>query len=125
MNTKIIIATTIAALSLATTAFAGEGAGDPFPFRAPAASFSASTPARDTGSAQYQAYNSAQTSTTFNNATLPENGQNGPVQTANDLPVGFENGTAAYMTAQSVNRWFAQQDDHRFAQSQAMNAPHG
>ncbi len=96
MNTKLAIALSVAALSLATTAFAGEGHG------APALS---------------------QTHAIFDNTTLPENGQNGPVQTANSLPRGFENGTAAYMTAQSVNRWYAQQADHRFAE--AATAPRG
>ena len=125
MNTKIVIAATVAALSLATTAFAGEGNGDPFPFRAPASSFSASSPARDTGSAQYQGYTLAQPSATFSNATLPENGQDGPVQTANSLPAGFANGTAAYMTAQSTDRWFAQQAEHRFAQAHTASRPRG
>ena len=94
MNTKIAIALSVAALSLATTAFAAEG-----------------TPA------------SVQPVAAFDNSTLPENGQNGPVESANSLPRGFENGTAAYMTAQSVNRWYAQQAEHRFAQ--ADTAPRG
>ena len=95
MNTKLIIAATVAAFSLATSAFAGEGAGDPFPYRA------------------------APLVTNFDNATLPENGQNGPVQSANSLPRGAMEGTVAYTQAQSVNHWYAQQADHRFAQQAA------
>lgn len=102
MNTKIIIAATVAALSLATTAFAGEGNG----------SFSA-----DVGSQHYPAEVQA---LSFNGVpTLPENGQNGAVQTANSLPVGFENGTVNYTQAQSVQRWYAQAADRRFALTQA------
>ncbi len=78
MNTKLAIALSVAALSLATTAFAGEGHG------APALS---------------------QTHAIFDNTTLPENGQNGPVQTANSLPRGFEQGTVTYAQAMSVRNW--------------------
>ena len=107
MNTKILIAATVAAMSLATTAFAeGEGAGNPFPYQKPGINAVTSPSAANNG-----------VTASFDNTTLPENGSEGPVQTANSLPRGFENGTVAYMEAQSVNRWFAQQADHRFAQT--------
>jgi hypothetical protein len=118
MNTKLIIAATVAAFSLATTAFAGEGAGDPFPFRAPTSPVTV-TASRDVGSNQYPAFNPALSSTSLAQQTLPENGQNGPVETANSLPKGFMDGTVAYMEAQRTDRWFAQQAERRFAQSQA------
>ena len=124
MNTKIIIAVTVAALSLATTAFAGEGQTrdqlvSPTPAYgayAPSYGAGASLPGVQTGSEQYQGYTPGQPVIAFNNATLPANGQNGPVQTANSLPRGFEDGTPTYMEAQSVNRWFAMQAQHHFAQ---------
>ena len=116
MNTKIMIVATVAALSLATTAFAGEGRGDPFPFRAPTTPQSV-TSSRDTGSAQYPAFNPNLSSPTLGMATVPENGQNGIVESANSLPVGAMDGTAAMLYAQSTQRWFAQQAAHRFAQS--------
>ena len=95
MNTKIIIAATVAAMSLATTAFAaGEGRGGP-------------TPAAQT---TYYAAG-------LNNATLPEDGQNGAVESPNSVPKGAMVGTEAYRYAQSVDRYFAQQADHRFAQT--------
>ena len=124
MNTKLIIAT-VAALSLATTAFAAEGNGDPFPFRAPTVTSPATQyVARDTGSQQYPTPNPA-FSSSFNGAPiLPVNGSNGPVQTANSLPRGFENGTVAFVQAQSIDRWYAQQAEHRFAQS-AQRRPNG
>jgi hypothetical protein len=115
-NTKLLIAAAAAALSLATTAFAAEGNGDPFPFRAPASPVAVTT-ARDTGAAQYPAYNPRLSWSESSQLTLPENGSNGPVETANSLPRGAMDGTAAFMQAQSVNRWFAMQADHRFAQA--------
>ena len=102
MNTKIIIAVTVAALSLATTAFAA-----------------------DTGSQQYPAPNPALSFAPQGDPVLMENGQNRPVETANSLPRGFENGTADYRDAQSVNQWFAQQADHRFAQAHPASSPRG
>ena len=116
MNSKIMIAVTVAALSLATTAFAaGEGGNDRLQAPSPQFQAAATGWTADTGSQQYPAPNPA----------LSVNGQNGPVQTANSLPLGFENGTGAYQYAQSVNQWFAQQADHRFAQSQVAASPHG
>ena len=41
---------------------------------------------------------------------------------SNGLPVGALNGTVAYHQAQSLNRWYAQQADHRFALQQARQA---
>ena len=122
MNTKLIIIATVAALSLSTTAFAeGEGNGDPFPFRAqPQTAYVAlptSAATADVGSQQYPAANPALSFASNGAPILPENGSNGPVQTANSLPVGFEEGTVPYMQAQSINRWYAQQADHRFATS--------
>jgi hypothetical protein len=118
MNTKIMIVATVAALTLATTAFAGEGAGDPFPFRAPTTPVTV-TATRDVGSNQYPAFNPALSTPELAQETLPENGQQGPVETANSLPKGFMDGTVAYMQAQRTDQWFAQQAEHRFAQSQA------
>ena len=124
MNTKLIIIATVAALSLSTTAFAeGEGNGDPFPFRAqPQTAYVSAT--ADVGSQQYPAANPALSFASNGAAILPENGSNGPVQTANSLPAGFEQGTVAYMQAQSINRWYAQLAQHRFATS-ARLAPRG
>ena len=123
MNTKILITATVAALSLASTAFAGEGAGDPFPYRAPTTPTSVMMSA-DTGSAQYPAFNPALSTPPLGEPTLPENGQNGIVETANSLPKGAMDGTVQDRYAQSVNRWFASQATHRFAQSHRLS-PNG
>ncbi len=73
MASKLLVAATVAALSLATTAFA------------------------------------APYSTGFDNTTLPENGQNGAVESPNSLPPGFYAGTTQQRRADAANRWFAQQ----------------
>ena len=117
MNSKIMIAATVAALSLATTAFAGEGDRNSLDqFTVQQANSSGVGGA--TGAAQYPAPNPALSFAPLGMPVFQENGQNRPVQTANSLPVGFENGTVAYTQAQSINRWYAQQAEHRFAQAQ-------
>ncbi len=93
MSTKIIIAATVAALSLATTAFAGEANYEPFPL-----------------------------SVTLNATTGQTQVSMLPVTAG--LPAGALDGTPAYEQAQSVNRWYAQQADHRFAQQQAGQTRH-
>ncbi len=107
MNTKIIIAATVAALSLATTAFAAEGNG--------ATGNSAIKLVADTGSEQYPAVNPAFNLTGLNNAALSPNGQQGEVVSANSLPVGADVGTGAYSYGQSTYAYFARQANARFA----------
>ena len=93
MTNKLMIAALLA-LSLAApvAAYAGEGNGEPFPLN-----ISVST------APDHQVVVS----------TLP---------LTDGLPVGALNGTLAYQQAQSLNRWYAQQADHRFAQQQARQA---
>ncbi|GAC1336721.1 MAG: hypothetical protein NVSMB18_00410 [Acetobacteraceae bacterium] len=55
-----------------------------------------------------------------NGAVLPSAGSQSEVETANSLPVGFENGTVPYQQAQSIARYFAQelaQSQRAYAQS--------
>lgn len=103
----------------AGAAFAGEGNGDPFPLlQVPA--LVANPVASDAGSQAYPTFASAPLATVTAGGTLPANGSQGPVQTANSLPSGFETGTVAYAQAQSVRRYLAQQEPrgqaHRTAQ---------
>ena len=79
MNTRIVIAATIAALSLATTAFAGAGNGNPFPFHAPGIEATGAQSATDDG--RFGGYTFG-----FDNRALPTNGQNSAVQSANSMP---------------------------------------
>ncbi len=85
MKSKLMIATAVAVMSLATTAFAAGG------------DLAAPAPA------------SAITSYGFDNTTLPENGSQGAVQSPNSLPPGFYNGTVQELRAEATTRWFAQQ----------------
>ena len=112
MNTKLMIAATVAALSLATTAFAQGGSQDSF--RVPGQTIYAA-PTADTGSQQYPASSAVGEVTALNNAVVPPNGSEGAVESANSLPAGAMVGTAQYAYAQSVNQYFAQQQQHRFA----------
>ena len=102
MTSKIFIATAIAVLSLATTAFAAEGGGN-----LPGSGLSA--PGFTTG---------------LDNATLPENGSQGAVQSPNSLPPGFYNGTVQELQAQARDRWFASQAA-RYHYAQVRQAPQG
>ncbi len=108
MNTKLVIAVTVAALSLATTAFAGEGGNSP-----------AMPNGYDNGQGTS---NQSQVVSRFDNTVLPANGAEGAVQTANSLPKGAMDGTGPELYARSVTQWFAQQADHRFALRQPRQA---
>ena len=119
----------IAVLSTSTTAaFAGEGNGDPFPFAAtgPIMAAMPTSPTEETGTTpmwskrppnslpdSQAAMASANRKYLYvgstNGKVLPTNGSEGAVQTANSMPAGAERGTAAYETAQSVARYWAQQ----------------
>ncbi len=112
MNTKLIIAATVAALSLATTAFAQGESQDAF--RVPGQTTYAA-PTADTGSQQYPAPSVIGEVTALNNAIVAPNGSEGAVESANSLPTDAMVGTAQYMYTQSVNQYFAQQEQHRFA----------
>jgi hypothetical protein len=91
-----------------TPAFAGEGNGDPFP----ATSFSTTRlphqVARDVGQNQYPdvvGRAGSNLTTLANDQALPAPGNNQPVQSANSLPRGFEDGTVTYAQAMSVQNW--------------------
>ena len=109
----VIAALGIGAFSLGP-AFAGEGNGEPFDNNAavlptrtanlfPARSYAGP----DVGSNSYPhvAGRPGANLTALDNEVLPANGSQGPVQTANSLPRGFEEGTVAYAQARSVHNW--------------------
>ena len=116
MNIRILAAAATLALSL-SPAFAGEGNNEPF--RNNATAFTTSAPARfaDTGANAYPAIDGRPGASLplLANATLPENGSESPVQTANSLPANFEAGTVAYAQANSIRRWFQTRAATRFA----------
>ena len=116
---KVLIIAGVAGLSLATLpAFAGEGAGDPFPFRAPGVvtvtTGRADLPGANTDPYPFHAIGTLITAP-MSEQSLPTNGAEGTVQTANSLPLGFEKGTAAYARVASAQKYRAAQLANRVA----------
>lgn len=110
MKTLILAAAIfgIAAPGFAPPAAAAEGLGNPFPFETTAGTrLARQATAPDVGSSQYPDIIGRPGSNLprLAAATLPANGSEGAVQTANSLPLGAEEGTVIYAQAQSVNRW--------------------
>ncbi len=107
MKHTLLAAVALLGLGLAP-AFAGEGNGNPFPNQVDIGTRLA-RPALglDTGSAQYPDVTGRPGSNLSRLAgdVLPTNGSEGPVQTANSLPRGFEEGTVQYAQAKSMNDW--------------------
>ena len=103
---KLLLSSFLAA-SLIAPAFAGEGAGDPFPLSAPGQIETAAPQGFDVGQAQLpnlpQAYSFA-----FNGMPTTEpTSREAEVVTANSLPRNALVGTVEYAQQQSVARWFA------------------
>ena len=117
MKTTLLAAAAVLSLGMASLAPAfaeGEGNGEPFPGPSvtlaqnagPAYSYGYGH--RDVGSAQYPdvAGNPGTHLTALGHApVLPAQSNEAPIQTANSLPRGFEDGTVAYAQAQSMNAW--------------------
>jgi hypothetical protein len=79
-----------AALSLmAGAAFAGEGNGDPFPFRVAGPTTYLNNYKQAAPASQNPFPFTVPGTPMVNNAVLPSNGADGVVQTANSLPQGF------------------------------------
>lgn len=103
----LILAAAILGLA-APAAFAAEGQGNPFHYDTiVGTSLARQAQAPDVGSAQYPNIVGRPGSNLprLAAATLPTDGSEGAVQTANSLPIGAEEGTVTYVQAQSVNRW--------------------
>lgn len=92
---KTLIAAT--ALSLvAGAAFAGEGQGNPFPFRAPPIAVSIQGYQQEAGGSQNPyPFTAASRQRMTSMPVLPTAGSDGVMQTANSLPAGFEDGAPA------------------------------
>ncbi|GAC1343911.1 MAG: hypothetical protein NVSMB18_20580 [Acetobacteraceae bacterium] len=107
MKKTLIAAATISLM--AGYAFAGEGGGDPFAFRTSGAAV-VTAPYAHSPSASQNPFPFTVPSVSWNTVpVLPTNGANAIVQTANSLPVGFENGTPAYEFAQQVQAYWQTQ----------------
>ena len=98
MKTTLLVATIALGLG-AHAAFAAEGAGDPFPFRAPGVTHEMSGFKQAPGASDdpYPMKNPGHVVTQAeNDALLPANGAEGMPQSVNSLPKGFANGMASY-----------------------------
>jgi hypothetical protein len=112
MNKTTLLAAAILSLgaSALTPAFAAEGNGNPFD-TVQYGQTRLTRPAyaqADVGQSQYPdvvGRPGSNLSTLANNQILPTEGSEQPVQTANSLPRGFEQGTVTYAQAQSINNW--------------------
>ena len=97
---KTLIAATALTL-VAGAAFAGEGHGDPFRFTAPPIAVSTQGAARAAAVTQNPFPYTTPGMAMNSSPVLPSSGSQGVVQTANSLPVGFEDGASA---ATNLNR---------------------
>jgi len=90
MKTILIAALAVSALA-ATPALAGEGNGEPFPFRSRGITTFAAPQRADVGSAAYPDVRGR--SGTFvemsAGSVVPDTGTEAPIQTANSVPTGF------------------------------------
>ena len=98
MKTTLIAAAALLALS-ALPAMAGEGTGDVFAMRTPGVTTTIVAEAPDTGTSQYPnvAGRPGSFLGVFASNIVPETGNETPVQTANSLPRGAEQGNLAYV----------------------------
>jgi hypothetical protein len=127
MKLSLIAVATLSLFGATITAHAqGEGAGDPFPFRAPGIVLIHPSTFVDTGSAAYPVFSGRPGQVvTANQGTLPSNGSEGAVQTAASLPRGAFDGTVTVMQAQSTDRYFAKVAARRSATRRPMRTGHG
>ncbi len=96
------------ALSLsAGWAFAGEGNGDPFPFRANPHVATGPAFVADTGSSAYPQPTGNRVQLSSLAQLEPAPGSEAPIQTAHSLPRGAGQGTVAYAQMQSLHRYWA------------------
>ncbi len=109
MSTKHVVAVAAIAFSLvAGRAFAeGEGNGEPFALNADAATSTGRAFVAETGSGAYPDLTGNRVRPSSLGLLEPASGSEAPVQTANSMPRGFENGTVAAAQASRMNRRFA------------------
>jgi hypothetical protein len=97
MKISLIVAAALLALGT-LPALAGEGNGEPFAFQTPGITTAVGAQVADTGSSAYPDVTGRAGSSlsVFAGSLAPDTGSEAPVQTANSLPVGAEQGTFAH-----------------------------
>ena len=115
MSPKFMFAVAVAALGLsAGQAFAeSEGSGDPFPFGVAQQVAVSRSFVADTGSATYPQPTGNASQPSSLPRLEPVFGSEAPVQTASSLPRDFENGSLAYVQAQSLDRYLSRRSERR------------
>ena len=97
---KTVLFAALAVTAWSLPALAGEGNGEPFPFRSNGVTATTSGPRQsfDVGSSAYPdvAGRAGTTVGLANIGIVPETGSEQSIQTANSLPPGFEDGMPAY-----------------------------
>ena len=116
MSMRIVLAAAAVAVSLsAGQAFAeGEGGRDPFLFQAAPQIVAGRAFVTDAGTEAYPRLTGSATQPSSLAQLEPAAGSEAPIQTANSLPRGFEEGTVAYAQAQSLNRYMASVQNARY-----------
>ena len=111
MKTTILAAVTALSITAAAAHAESEGAGDRFAFSTPGVTVVGPQLYADTGSAAYLDLRGhpSRIMTAGGSDEVPVTGSEGTVQTANSLPRGFVEGTAAYAQNRSVQRNLAEQ----------------
>ena len=106
MKTMLLAAMSAVVLIAAAAHAESEGAGDPFAFRAPGTTTVGQRTYADTGSASYPNLIGGRSKPvaagSLNEVSVT--GSEATIQTANSLPRGFAEGTAAYIQNRSVRR---------------------
>ena len=116
MKTTLHAAVAAALSFAAASAYAAPGDSDPFPYRAPGITVvSPQAYAVDTGANAYPDLSGrpSQVVTLSGADAVPMTGSQAGVNTANSLPRGFTEGTAAYAQERSMQRYRAAQQATR------------
>lgn len=127
MKFALIAAVAFGMFGATVAAYAeGEGAGDPFPFRAAGIVTVRPSVLADVGSAGYPDFSGRPGQMIADGqGTLPSSGNEGVVQTAASLPHGSLEGSPAVMQAMSADRFFAVAAARRLAAHQHGRTSHG
>ena len=108
MSLKIVASIAMLSLGLtAVQAYAGEGAGNPFPFSGPAVPSDGHPFAASTGSEAFPQLTGEVTQPQSLAAMELSYGSETPVQSANSLPNNFADGTAPFAQARIQQRYIA------------------
>lgn len=125
MKAYVVLAAVSLVLPAGGALAEGEGGGDPFPFRAAPLVMAGQPFVSDTGSEAYPTAARTRERPSALGLLEPGTGSETPVQTAQSLPLRFNEGTVAYTQAEAVNQHFALQARMGRVQIAARHEPRG